>query len=71
MEIAKHLQNIKNPNETVIIENKFPLKDIIGSDKFSFYSYEGSLTTPPCTQNVIWIVSKTTLRLQQSDVNIF
>lgn len=71
MEVAKHLENIKNPNETYTIENKFPLKDVIGSDKFAFYSYEGSLTTPPCTENVNWIFSRTVLQLQQSDVILF
>lgn len=71
MEVAKHLQNIMNPKETYVIEKKFPLKDVIGgSDRFPFYSYKGSLTTPPCTQNVIWIVARTVLQLQQSDVYI-
>lgn len=34
------------------------LKDLLPSDQESFYTYEGSLTTPPCSESVTWIVMK-------------
>lgn len=33
-----------------------------------YYSYSGSLTTPPCTENVNWIVFKEPLILSQKEV---
>jgi carbonic anhydrase len=35
-----------------------------------FYSYSGSLTTPPCSENVNWIVMKQTIFLSENQVQI-
>jgi len=39
------------------IEKAFDLSRLFPSDR-SYYSYEGSLTTPPCTENVEWVIFK-------------
>ena len=39
--------------------------------KASFYSYKGSLTTPPCYESVRWIVLKTPIDASKKDVRTF
>ncbi|MEL4455661.1 carbonic anhydrase family protein [Lutimonas vermicola] len=39
------------------IERAFDLSRLFPANK-SYYAYEGSLTTPPCTENVQWVIFK-------------
>jgi carbonic anhydrase len=39
--------------------------------EFEFYSYEGSLTTPPCTENVSFYILKTPVNVSSVQVNKF
>ncbi len=39
--------------------------------EFDFYSYEGSLTTPPCTEGVRFFILKTTVNVAKEQVNAF
>jgi carbonic anhydrase len=36
-----------------------------------YYTYMGSLTTPPCTEGVLWIVMKEPIRLSSQQIAIF
>lgn len=67
IEIAKYLENIVTPNSSYDIPDKFTLSTIFGENLNSYYTYEGSLTTPPCTENLIWIVSQQPLQINQED----
>lgn len=37
----------------------------------NYYSFEGSLTSPPCTPNVRWYVLKTTMTATPEEINAF
>jgi len=39
--------------------------------EFDFYAYEGSLTTPPCTEGVTYYVLKSTVNISREQVNAF
>lgn len=41
---------------------------ILLKNKQSYYSYSGSLTTPPCEENVNWIVFKNPIILSETEV---
>jgi carbonic anhydrase len=36
-----------------------------------YYTFTGSLTTPPCTENVTWFVLKTPMRISQNQADAF
>jgi carbonic anhydrase len=37
----------------------------------SYYSFTGSLTTPPCTENVLWLVMKTPMPVSREQIKLF
>lgn len=57
-----------NKNEIKNVEHSFNLNAILPKDKQSFYYYIGSLTTPPCTENINWIIFKTPIIISYTQV---
>lgn len=39
--------------------------------KISYYHYDGSLTTPPCTEGVAWFVMKQAIDVAETEINSF
>ncbi len=54
-DFLKALPSVKEPHKQVSIP-AFKPGGLLGGHTSSFYRYRGSLTTPPCTENVIWTV---------------
>ncbi|MNQ02735.1 Carbonic anhydrase precursor [compost metagenome] len=44
-------------NDTVKVNNDFNINKVLPQNK-SYYTYWGSLTTPPCTESVQWFIFK-------------
>lgn len=53
-------------NEPVDIYQFLPQEE----DDCTFFTYDGSLTTPPLLESVTWIVFRKTLRLSQDQVGV-
>lgn len=64
--LEKHLP--VQMGETKKINTDFNLSMNLPEDK-SYYTYEGSLTTPPCTQSVSWFVFKNSITIAKEQVN--
>ncbi|CAF3492226.1 unnamed protein product [Rotaria sp. Silwood1] len=63
---ASNLQEINN--SAVLSLN---LASLMGSNLNDFWRYRGSLTTPPCTEGVIWTVFKTPINFSENEMNSF
>lgn len=49
----------------------FALSDLFEKRSVPYFAYDGSLTTPPFTESVNWIIFTRPLTLSQSQLNIF
>jgi carbonic anhydrase len=52
------------------LNSKVLASDLTPRDK-TYYRYNGSLTAPPCTEGVIWIVMKSPMTASKSQINAF
>ena len=46
----------------------FVLDSLLPKNKDDYYRYNGSLTTPPCYESVIWTVFKDPITMSQAQV---
>lgn len=57
--------------EHIVSDTRINAQQILPKNTHAYYNYAGSLTTPPCTENVNWLVLKTPIDISQAEVNKF
>lgn len=68
-EIWKHLPHDKDKHH-IYPKEKINIVKLLPRDKTAYY-YSGSLTTPPCSESVLWLVLKTPIEFSRSELNRF
>ncbi|WP_440886865.1 carbonic anhydrase [Vibrio sp. WZ-1] len=68
--LAKLLQNIPDKEQNVAIKAPFDADALIPMDK-EYYRFNGSLTTPPCSEGVRWLVLKEAQSISPEQVKEF
>jgi len=53
--VIEMLSDVKYPDSTTKFNGKFNIEGMMPADKQHFSHYEGSLTTPPLSESVMWI----------------
>lgn len=68
-EIIKHLQKIQGEDEEVMVPG-FNIAGLLPDSLHLYYRYNGSLTTPPCFQSVMWTVFNQTVMLSHDQISV-
>lgn len=70
--IVKNLDTVEDFDKNISLNFTFSLASLInGIDTEKFYTYKGSLTTPPCSEAVTWILFPDSLPVSVSQMNKF
>ena len=57
-------------NQDVVVRTAIDPSALLPSDR-RYYTYMGSLTTPPCSEGVLWMVMKTPVAVSSDQIGIF
>jgi len=59
-----------NNGDKIILNVRSTANDLLPRD-MSYYRYSGSLTTPPCSEGVNWMVLKTPVEVSEAQIKQF
>lgn len=68
----KNLDQLREVGSSVSLRGMttgFRMKDIVKSTQQDFIAYQGSLTTPPCSEAVSWLVARHPMKISRQDVS--
>lgn len=68
VKLDDEIENVRKRHKTVYIG--LDLMRILPQDSLEHYYYYGSLTTPPCTEGVHWIVLNTKIGISKSQLDV-
>ncbi|KAM7099952.1 carbonic anhydrase 6 [Molossus nigricans] len=62
-----HLMNIRHAGQSTVLRG-LDIQDMLPENLRYYYSYQGSLTTPPCTENVQWFLLADSVLLSKAQI---
>ncbi|XP_076364075.1 carbonic anhydrase 2-like isoform X1 [Tachypleus tridentatus] len=66
------LKNIRHEgNSTVVSSVDLTLKSLLPQETTPFYRYSGSLTTPPCSEVILWTVLANPVKIGKTEIEEF
>ena len=70
--LAKFMSKLplKKGDKHSLVKENLNVFDMLPDDK-NFYRFNGSLTTPPCTEGVLWLVLKNPVPISDNQLNAF
>lgn len=69
--LEQGLQKVQGIFSNTTIYNVGTLDDLTTTNRKRYFTYEGSLTTPPCSETVTWIEFEETIPLSRDQINAF
>lgn len=70
-DITSALVNVTEPHTSVVMSHPFSFLNILPYDLKRYFTYKGSLTTPPCSEVVIWLDFEQPIRLTHEQIEAF
>ena len=70
--ISKKIQQLQttHTNHSIDLQDQLILQLLLPNNTASFYRYHGSVTTPPCTSNVTWLIMDDPNEIEFNQVSI-
>ena len=66
------MEHIRGQDHRANVSDSFDLNKLIGEERLNrYYRYDGSLTTPPCFESVIWTVAIDPLKISLPQLHAF
>jgi len=69
--LIEALPAVQDPQTTATLDDLPYLQELIAQDHSVYFTYGGSLTTPPCSEVVTWIEFKNTIPLAHKQIEVF
>ncbi|ALC43469.1 CAH2, partial [Drosophila busckii] len=65
------LTSIKNKDQSVDMDIAKPLSNFVSKNLENYYTYVGSLTTPPCAEEVVWVDYEIPIEISENQLEYF